>query len=226
VRDALPDATVRRLPLYLQCLEATPGARTYLSSEEVAARAGVNAAKVRKDLSYLGCSGVRGVGYRVADLQAEIRRELGLTRDRPMVIVGIGNLGRALANFAGFASQGFRVVGLFDADPATVGGTVHGVEVEPIEALPAAVRDRRAVIGVITTPAAAAQGVADVLAGAGVEAILNFAPVVVRVPPPVEVRRVDLSNELRVLAYHAGRAAGREPAEPGGDQPSPDASAS
>jgi redox-sensing transcriptional repressor len=212
VRDALPDATVRRLPLYLQCLEAVPGGRTHVSSEDLAARAGVNAAKVRKDLSYAGCSGVRGVGYRVADLQAQIRLELGLTRDRPMVIVGIGNLGRALADFAGFASQGFRVVGLFDADPATLGTTVNGVEIESIEALPAAVQERGAVIGVITTPAGAAQDVADVLAAAGVEAILNFAPVVVRVPPGVEVRRVDLSNELRVLGYHAGR--GRAADEP------------
>lgn len=205
VRDALPDATVRRLALYLQCLEAVPGTRPHLSSEEIAARAGVNAAKVRKDLSYVGCAGVRGVGYQMAHLQAQIRAALGLTRDRPMVIVGIGNLGRALADFSGFATQGFRVVGLFDVDPATVGTSVHGVEVEPIEALPAAVRERGAVVGVITTPAAAAQDVADALAGSGVEAILNFAPVVVRVPPRVEVRRVDLSNELRVLAYHATR---------------------
>jgi len=204
VRDALPEATVRRLPLYLQCLEGAAGG-THLSSGEIAARAGVNAAKVRKDLSFVGCSGVRGIGYRVADLQAQIRRQLGLTRDRPMVIVGVGNLGRALADFTGFASQGFRIVGLFDVDPVTVGTRIGGIEVEPIEALPAAVRERQAVIGVITTPAAVAQDVADVLAGSGVEAILNFAPVVVRVSPEVRVRRVDLSNELRVLGYHAGR---------------------
>jgi redox-sensing transcriptional repressor len=205
VKTSIPDATVQRLPLYLQCLEALPGSRRQISSEELAARAGVNAANVRKDLSHLGCLGVRGVGYVVSDLRVQIRATLGLVEEWRIVIVGIGDLGRALANFGGFGAQGFRVVGLFDSDPDKIGGSVGGVSIEPIEALAGAVREREAAIGVITTPAAVAQDVADLLAEAGISSILNFAPVVIRVPSDIEVRRVDFSNELRVLSYHLHR---------------------
>jgi redox-sensing transcriptional repressor len=196
---------LHRLPLYLQCLEALPGSRHRISSDELGVRAGVSAAVVRKDLSRLGCLGVRGVGYDVGDLQIEIRHRLGLTGELPMVVVGIGNLGTALASFGGFGAQGFRVVGLFDADPDKVGSRVEGKVVEPIDDLTDAVRRRGAVIGVICTPAPAAQDTADLLAEAGVQSILNFAPIVIRVPDHVEVRRVDFSNELRVLGYHVHR---------------------
>lgn len=201
----IPEAALRRLPLYLQCLEALPGSWNQISSDALAAHAGVNAAIVRKDLSRLGALGVRGVGYKVSDLRFEIRRQLGLTGELPMVIVGIGNLGRALASFGGFRAQGFRVVGLFDADPAKIGARVDEYVVEPTADLVKAVGRRRAVIGVICTPAPVAQGVADLLAEAGVESILNFAPVVIRVPDHIAVRRVDFSNELRVLGYHVHR---------------------
>jgi redox-sensing transcriptional repressor len=202
---SIPDATVQRLPLYLQCLEALPATRHRISSDELGVRAGVSAAIVRKDLSRLGCLGVRGVGYSVPDLQTEIRRRLGLTSELPMVIVGIGNLGTALASFEGFGAQGFRVVGLFDVDPAKVGTRVDLHAVEPIGDLVAAIRERGALIGVICTPAPVAQETAELLAGAGVVSILNFAPTVIRVPDDVEVRRVDFSNELRVLGYHIHR---------------------
>ncbi len=205
VKDRIPEATVRRLPLYLQTLEALPASWRRISSEELAVRAGVNAAKLRKDLSHLGCLGVRGVGYAVADLQSRIRAELGLTREWSMAIVGIGNLGRALASSGGFEAQGFQIVGLFDADPAKVGSTVAGHPIEPMEDLAGAVAERDVSIGVITTPAAVAQQVADLLAAAGVESILNFSPIVIRVPDDIEVRRVDFSNELRVLSYHLHR---------------------
>ncbi len=205
VKARIPEATVRRLPLYLQALDALPGGRRQISSEELASRGGVNAAKVRKDLSHLGCLGIRGVGYAVGDLQAEIRSELGLTQEWVMVIVGVGNLGRALASFGGFEAQGFQIVGLFDADPAKVGKRIAGHRIEPVSGLATAAQRLGASIGVITTPAAVAQEVADQLVRAGVESILNFAPQVIKVPDHVELRAVDFSNELRVLSYHLNR---------------------
>jgi len=202
VKHAIPKIAVPRLTVYLRCLEDLPAGVNRISSEELANRAGVNSAKVRKDLSYLGSYGVRGVGYDVEHLRFQIRRELGLTREWPLVIVGVGNLGRALANYGGFRDQGFRVVGIFDDDPNKVGTRVGELRVEPLEALAGAVRERGASIGVIATPPEASQAVADVLAAAGVAAILNFAPTVVRVPAHVQVRRVDFSTELQVLAFH------------------------
>jgi len=193
---------VPRLSLYLQVLDDLPAGVSRVSSEELAARAGVNSPKVRKDLSYLGSYGVRGVGYDVEHLRFQIRRELGLTREWAVVIVGVGNLGRALANYGGFREQGFNVVGIFDDDPNKVGTRVGEHRVEPLSALPDAVRAGGARIGIIATPAEGAQTVAELLAAAGVQAILNFAPTVVRVPAGVQVRRVDFSAELQVLAFH------------------------
>lgn len=201
----MPAVTVQRLPVYLRCLDELPPDQASVSSEELAARAGVNSAKVRKDLSYLGSYGVRGVGYDTEHLRLQISVELGLTRDWAVVIVGIGNLGRALANYAGFGERKFRVVGLFDSDPAKVGTRVDSLTVEPMDALGSAVVDRGASIGIITTPASGAQEVAEALAGAGVRSILNFAPTVIKAPDGVEVRRVDLSTELQVLAYYLNR---------------------
>lgn len=205
VKPAVPRATVHRLPLYLQCLEECDGEGS-VSSSELAAQAGVNAAKVRKDLSYLGSYGVRGVGYEVEHLKFEIRRTLGLNQVWRLAVVGVGNLGTALANHDGFHGEGFTIVGLFDSDPARIGTTVLGLTVEPIRNLAAAVGERHVDIAVIATPPEAAQEVADVLSESGVRSILNFAPVVVKVPPGVEVRRVDLSTELQVLSYHLHRS--------------------
>ena len=202
MKQTVPRVAVPRLTVYLQCLEDLPPGMTRLSSEDLAARAGVNSAKVRKDLSYLGSYGIRGVGYDTEHLRFQIRRELGLTREWPLVIVGVGNLGRALANYGGFREQGFRVVGIFDDDPNKVGTHLGEHRVEPLAALPAAVHDRGARIGVIATPAEGAQPVAEMLSAAGVAAILNFSPAVVRVPEHVAVRRVDFSAELQVLAFH------------------------
>ena len=214
VKDRIPEATVRRLPIYVQALEGLSAGHDQISSEELASRAGVTASIVRKDLSHLGCLGVRGVGYDVGDLHAEIRSELGLTREWAMVIVGVGNLGRALASFGGFEAQGFRIVGLFDADPAKVGRRVAGHRIEPVADLVSAVRREGAAIGVITTPAAVAQEVAGLLAEAGVESILNFAPQVIRVPEHIELRAVDFSHELRVLSYHLNRRRSGARSEP------------
>ena len=199
----VPEATVARLPLYLQVLvEAADTGTVTLSSDDLARAAGLNSAKVRKDLSFLGTYGTRGVGYRVAELTSEISQVLGLTGDRPVVITGIGNLGRALASYDGFAKRGFRVEALVDADPAKVGTSVGRHRIEPLERLDQLVRDRAITIAVIATPAEHAQGVADAVVAAGVTAILNFAPVHLEVPVTVTVRTVDLSTELQILSFY------------------------
>jgi redox-sensing transcriptional repressor len=202
VKKPIPRVAVPRLTLYLRCLDDLGSNAGRISSEDLAARAGVGSAKVRKDLSYLGSYGVRGVGYDAEHLRFQIRRELGLTHDWPMVLIGAGNLGRALAGYEGFKEQGFRMIGVFDADPTRVGSRFDGLLVEPVERLAAVVRERRSCIGVIATRAESAQMTADLLVEAGVCSILNFAPAVVKVPPHVQVRRVDFSNELQVLAFH------------------------
>jgi redox-sensing transcriptional repressor len=204
----IPEATVARLPVYLRALVAlTEQNISTCSSEELATAAGVNSAKLRKDLSYLGSYGTRGVGYDVDYLRYQIAREIGVTQDWPVVIVGIGNLGHALANFSGFRSRGFRVVGLLDADPAMKDQTVAGLQVRPFVDLHAIATEHGVAIGVIAVPAVAAQDVADALVAAGITSILNFAPTVLSVPEGVDVRKVDLSIELQILAYHEQRKA-------------------
>jgi redox-sensing transcriptional repressor len=202
----VPDATVARLPLYLRALGslAEDGVST-VSSEELAAAAGVNSAKLRKDLSYLGSYGTRGVGYDVEYLVFQVSRELGLTQDWPVVIVGLGHLGHALANYGGFASRGFAIRALVDSDPAIVGTEIAGLTVTPLERLEDVVGDLGVAIGVIATPAQVAQEVCDRLVAAGVSSILNFAPSVLAVPEHVEVRKVDMSIELQILAFHEQR---------------------
>jgi len=198
----IPEATVARLAVYLRVLTGlVDGGRSTVSSGELASAAGVNPAGLRKDLSHLGPCGVRGVGYEVRTLRDRIARVLGVERSRPCVLVGIGNLGAALADYAGFGTRGFEFVGLFDAAPSRVGQSVGGSVVRPVEELEDVVAETQAAIGVITTPAEVAQSVCDRLAAAGVRSILNFAPVTLSAPPGVDVRQVDLSVELQVLAF-------------------------
>jgi redox-sensing transcriptional repressor len=199
----IPEATVVRLPVYLRILtEQSERGVGNTSSEELAELAGVNAAKVRKDLSYLGSYGTRGVGYDVDYLIYQIRRELGLTHDWPIVIVGAGNLGQALAGYGGFGDRGFPVAGIVDVDAAKVGSLIGGVRVRPLGELASIVRGLEVAIGVIATPATAAQEAADLLVKAGATSILNFAPVVLVVPQGVTVRKVDLALELQILSYY------------------------
>jgi len=205
-RRRIPDATVERLPEYLRILvELGDEGVEHVSSDRVAELAGENAAKVRKDLSYLGSYGIRGVGYEVSYLVYQIRRELGLHHDWPVVIVGGGNLGQALAGYGGFAQRGFPVAGIVDVDPDRVGTVIGGVRVRNVDDLPQIVRLRDVSIGVIATPPTAAQEAVDLLVSAGVTSILNFAPVVLAVPPGVSVRKVDLALELQVLSYNEQR---------------------
>jgi redox-sensing transcriptional repressor len=204
----IPEATVGRLPLYLRSLvEIAAGGLSMVSSDDLADAAGVTSAKVRKDLSYLGSYGTRGVGYDVAYLIHQVRRELGLTQDWSIAIVGIGNLGHALANYRGFGERGFRVAALVDVDPAKVGERIGSLAVRHLRELPALVRNERIAIGIIATPAPVVQDVADAMVAAGIRSILNFAPAIVVVPPGVTLRKVDLAVELQILAYHEQRKA-------------------
>jgi redox-sensing transcriptional repressor len=204
----IPEATVARLPVYLRSLqELAEDGLTTVSSERLAEMAGVNAAKVRKDLSYFGSYGTRGVGYDVEYLLFHIRRELGLTHDWPCVIVGMGNLGQALAKYAGFSERGFVVAALVDADRRKVGSEVGGLVVNHVDDLAAIVAERNISIGVIATPASAAQEVADRMVEGGITSILNFAPTVISVPPDVAVRKVDVAVELQILSFYNERRA-------------------
>ena len=199
----IPEPTVVRLPLYQRVLhELARHSVATVSSAELADACGVNAAKVRKDLSHFGTYGTRGTGYDVDYLLGQIERELGVDQDRPVVMVGMGHLGHALARSPGFTAGGFRIVGLFDVDPGTIGEVVAGTSVNDVSELAIVCRRQAATIGVITTPAAAAQEVSDRLVDAGVTAILNFAPTVLAVPPAVYLRHVDFSAELQVLAFY------------------------
>ncbi|MDP8993012.1 MAG: redox-sensing transcriptional repressor Rex [Actinomycetota bacterium] len=216
----IPEAAVARLPVYLRSLLQVAETKTAtVSSERLAELAGVNAANVRKDLSYLGSYGTRGVGYDVEYLLYQISRELGLTHDWPVVIVGVGNLGHALANYGGFDARGFRVVALVDADPRRVGEVVGDVEVRHVDELPDIAARERVAIGIIATPASAAQDVADRLVAAGVTSILNFAPARLQVPEHVSLRKVDLSTELQILSFYRQRQAASRVRAQGGPDP-------
>jgi redox-sensing transcriptional repressor len=203
---AIPEASVARLAVYLRMLGelAEQGADT-VSSEELAAATGVNSAKLRKDLSYIGSYGIRGVGYSVSALVRQLERALGLNHRQAVALVGVGNLGHALAGYGGFGGRGFPVTALFDVDPDLVGIKINGVVVEHARDIPDVCGERHVTIGMIATPAPAAQAVCDLLVRAGVTCIVNFAPVVLQVPDQVEVRKVDLAVELQILAFHVAR---------------------
>jgi len=206
VARRIPEATVVRLPVYQRILaELLRSGTDTVPSEQLALLARVTAAKVRKDLSYLGTLGTRGAGYEAAVLIEEIDRALGLDQEWPMAIVGLGNLGHALANSGGFASHGFKVVALFDVDPQVVGSRVADLRVRHLDELVSVAAEEDLTIGVITTPASSAQGVADLLVRCGVCSILNFAPRVLTVPPDVLLRYVDLSVELQVMSFYQSR---------------------
>lgn len=210
-RRAIPDATIARLPIYQRCLiELEEAGHNKASSVKLAELAGVNAAKVRKDLSYFGTYGTRGVGYDVPRLLSEIQRELGMTHDWPCVIIGAGNLGSALAKFGGFVERGFSVVAIMDVDETKVGQKVGPLTVRHEDELADVVEDLEVSIGIITTTAHAAQDVADQLIDAGVRSILNFAPTTLDVPYDVLVRDVDVAIELQILAFHEQRRQVRE----------------
>jgi len=204
--DRVPEQTINRLPIYLRCLvQAASLNMPVINSLGLAQMAGTNAAQVRKDLSYLGELGTRGIGYDVEALIAHISGELGLTASRRVAIVGFGRLGGSLLGYSGFSERGFDIVAVFDADPAKIGTSVGGVRVRSIDELESGLAEEAIEIVLLTTPADVAQAVADRVVAAGVCAILNFAPVTLDVPDGVKVRPVDLSVELQVLSFHLAR---------------------
>ena len=199
----IPEPTVVRLPVYQRALLAlSAGGVQTVSAAELAEAAGVNAAKVRKDLSHLGTYGTPGTGYDVNFLLGQVRRELGLDREWQVVIVGMGNLGHALARSQRFSTQNFRAVALFDIDPDKIGEEVAGLPIRHISELQAVVGGISRSIGVIASPASVAQDVCNRLVEAGVAAILNFAPAILTVSRPLQLRQVDFSVELQVLAFY------------------------
>jgi len=201
----IPPATVKRLPLYLQCLDQIDSDLIGISSKNLADLAKVNDAQVRRDLSYLGTLGTRGVGYDIKTLRNQLQLELGLVEGWSAVIVGVGNLGSALAHYGGFKDKGFGVVGLFDDDPKKINSQVAGLVVTPLNKMEEYCKKYNVAIGIIATPGEYAQGVADQLIECGVRSILNFAPVLLKNVKDVQIRSVDLSQELQILSYYLDR---------------------
>ncbi|MFD4353841.1 redox-sensing transcriptional repressor Rex [Nocardia sp. NPDC058519] len=205
VRD-IPQATVTRLATYLRVLAGLADEGVVIvSSEELAVAAGVNSAKLRKDLSFLGPNGVRGVGYDVAKLRTRIEDVLGLSQGHRVVLIGAGNLGRALVGYGGFGVRGFTVVGIFDNDPSVIGQSYAGLVVRDVEQLTGQIPALAPTIAVVAVPDEAAQDVCDRLVAAGLPSILSFAPLELRAPAHVQVRRVDLAMELQMLSFDAAR---------------------
>jgi redox-sensing transcriptional repressor len=218
----IPEPTVVRLPIYQRALiELSAIGVSTISSAELADAAGVNAAKVRKDLSHLGTYGTPGTGYDVDFLLGQIRRELGLDQEWQVVIAGMGNLGHALARSQGFSSQNFRLIALLDVDPTKIGEMVGALGIRHLADLPAIAAETKPAIGVIASPAGAAQDVCDRLVAAGIGAILNFAPAILTVPNTVLLRQVDFSAELQVLAFYVARAGAAIGADESSNAPMP-----
>lgn len=205
---ALPAATVERLPIYLRALtELKNQGIEVISSEEFADSVNVTSAQLRKDFSYLGGHGTRGVGYDVAVLVNALSVTLGVDKQWPIVIVGCGNLGMSLAKYAGFTNRGFKIAALFDSAPEVIGKVVEISEGQKVFIKDAAtlanfVRSNNIQIAVITTPGSVAQSVCDTLVNAGIFSIMTFAPVTLSVPSGVDVRQIDLASELQILTFH------------------------
>ncbi len=199
--------TVRRLSVYTRCLLQLEedGVKT-VSSQDLAERFNLNSAQVRKDLAYFGEFGVRGIGYYVSSLKAELQRILGLDREWPVALVGFGNLGSALFHYRGFGRQGFRIAVIFDDDPAKVGREVDGVPIFSTRDLAREIQARRVQMAIVAVPAEAAQSVADQLVAAGIKAVLNFAPARIRLPRDVRLKDVDLSIELETLSFYLAKS--------------------
>ena len=201
------DSTVRRLSHYVRILERLEDEGTVtLSSDELAAAADTTAAQVRKDLSFFGSFGKRGLGYPVAELRARIRQILGLGRTWKVVLVGAGRIGSALFEYGDFRRRGFRIVAVLDSDPGKVGGRWGDVKIRPVEDLATIVQDEGVDIAILAVPGDAAQTVADAAVHAGVRGILNFAPVQLRVPASVSVQHVNMVMELEALSFELSRS--------------------
>jgi redox-sensing transcriptional repressor len=203
VLGRVPQPTIERLSAYLQCVRSlrSEGVAT-ASSSQISDGTGINAAQFRKDLSYFGEFGRPGLGYDVADLEAHLSRIMGLDARHEVLLVGAGNLGSALLHYSGFPQRGFHIVAAFDADPSKVGTVINGLEVQHVDELARVNATLNAHVGVVSVTRGAAQEVVDKLVAAGVQAILNFAPVSILVRPGIVVRHVDLTSQMEVLSYY------------------------
>jgi len=201
----VPPATVQRLPLYLQCLEQLDNNSVGISSKKIAEIAKVNDAQVRRDLSYLGTLGTRGVGYDVLTLRKQLELELGLADGLSAIIIGVGNLGSALAEYGGFKEKGFKIVGLFDSDSKKLNKQIGSLAVKSLSEIKNTCEKYNVSIGIIATPEKVAEEIADKLIDSGIKSILNFAPIMLKNKPGIQIRSVDLSQELQILSYYLDR---------------------
>ena len=199
----IPDVVIDRLPVYARALASLErNGREVVSSQELGAQLGVTPAQIRKDLSYFGRFGKQGRGYNVKRLLEELHQILGLDRKWTMVVVGVGQLGRAVLSYGGFAPQGFQIIEAFDSDLRVVGECVDHVVVRPVEEMRAVLSGRPPDIGIVTSPAAAAQEIIDELVACGVKAILNYAPIAAHVPSHVRVKDIDPVLSLQSMTFH------------------------
>lgn len=199
----IPDVVIRRLPIYVRTLLTLQERdQTSVSSEELARMIGVTAAQIRRDLSYFGKFGKQGKGYDIAYLRDTIEEILKLDRTWSMVLCGMGKLGHAIANYRGFRRSSFAIVGLFDSDELVSGEEVNGMPIRSMSELVETVREEGIRVGIIATPRKSAQETADLLVEGGVEAILNYAPVILRVPDHVTVREIDPVSALQSMTYY------------------------
>jgi len=201
----IPPATVQRLPLYLHCLEQLDTNSVGISSKKIAEIAKVNDAQVRRDLSYLGTLGTRGVGYDISTLRKQLELELGLVDGLSAIIIGIGNLGSALAEYQGFKEKGFKIVGLFDSDSKKLNKQIGSLAVKPLSEIKDTCEKYDVAIGIIATPEKVAEEIADKLIDCGIKSILNFAPIMLKNKSGIQIRSVDLSQELQILSYYLDR---------------------
>jgi redox-sensing transcriptional repressor len=199
----IPEVVVERLPMYARALQdLLSQGREVVSSQELGDQLGVTPAQIRKDLSYFGRFGKQGRGYNIGRLVEELHQILGLERDWAVALVGVGHLGKAILHYGGFGPQGFHIVAAFDSDPETIGQEVAGLRVQDVGRLPEVLAGRDIQIGVVAVPAVAAQEIIDLLVGAGVQAILNYAPIAARVPPGVHVRHIDPVLALQSMTFY------------------------
>ncbi|WP_019534021.1 redox-sensing transcriptional repressor Rex [Paenibacillus ginsengihumi] len=199
----ISEAVVRRLPVYLRYLnELSKKNVTTVSSQDLGQKLDLNPAQIRKDLAYFGEFGKKGIGYDVDYLIEKIRHILKLDRIIPVALVGAGNLGRALCNYNAYLKDNMKIVAVFDAQPSKIGTSVNNLQVQPMNELGETIRRLGVRIGIITVPAGEAQQVASQFVEGGVEAILNFAPSIIKVPPEIRVHYADFTTELQSLAYY------------------------
>lgn len=203
-RDSIPKATVERLPLYYRCLDKleTFEDAYVVSSKELGGKLGIPSTQVRKDLSYYGEFGRRGVGYDIGDLKKSIGKILGVDKSWPALLIGAGNLGRALVNYEGFSKMGLKITNVLDADLSKIGNKIGRITVQSMKELNRIVQENNIELGIITVPASAAQQVADQLVDAGIKAIWNFAPTRLILPEDIAVRNEDLAVGIVSLIYH------------------------